>query len=297
MSIPLLSDRLKCRVAIITGASSGLGRAIALAFAANGAFPIFCADLRPAAHGTWGVAEAEVPTHELICKRHGENKAMFVKTDVTVAAEVEALIKKAAEIGGRVDVMVNNAGTGGTESAGKIHEMPEDVWDFTMKLNTRSVYLGCKYAISQFLSQPLHSSGHRGWIINTASMLGIVGLKPGAGAYCASKGAVVLLTKQIAVEYGGEKIHCNCLCPGCKFLTFLAKVPRSENKQETDLRTPMTAPIYEDKSVRDGITSMTPWGDWGSADDVAKCAVFLASDDAAYVTGHPLVIDGGYTAQ
>ncbi|KAL8896398.1 MAG: hypothetical protein Q9207_007724 [Kuettlingeria erythrocarpa] len=109
-------------------------------------------------------------------------------------------------------------------------------------------------------------------------MLGLVGLKPGAGAYCASKGAVVLLTKQIAVEYAVDKIHCNALCPGY-------------------LRTPMTAPIYEDKETRDGINALTPWGDWGSAEDVAKCAVFLASDDATYVTGVPLVIDGGYTAQ
>jgi len=84
------------------------------------------------------------------------------------------------------------------------------------KINVRSVFLGCKYAITQFLAQDRHASGHRGWIINTASMLGLVGLKPGAGAYCASKGAVVLLTKQIAVEYGLDNIHCNALCPGCK---------------------------------------------------------------------------------
>ncbi|KAL9037407.1 MAG: hypothetical protein Q9214_005720 [Letrouitia sp. 1 TL-2023] len=109
-------------------------------------------------------------------------------------------------------------------------------------------------------------------------MLGLVGLKPGAGAYCASKGAVVLLTKQIAVEYGADKIHCNALCPGY-------------------LKTPMTYPIYQDKAIRDEITAMTPWGEWGLAEDVAKCAVFLASDDAAYVTGLPMTIDGGYTAQ
>ena len=149
-------------------------------------------------------------------------------------------------------------------------------------------------------------------------MLGLVGLKPGAGAYCASKGAVVLLTKQIAVEYGADKIHCNALCPGCK----LAAIPPSEKVLEkglfslwssnvleclssicawliemTDLKTPMTAPIYEDEKVREGINALTPWGDWGSADDVAKCAVFLASDDASYVTGLQMVIDGGYTAQ
>ena len=96
-------------------------------------------------------------------------------------------------------------------------------------VNVRSVFLGCKYAIAQFLSQVPHSSGHRGWIINTASMLGLVGLKPGAGAYCASKGAVVLLTKQIAVEYGIDKIHCNALCPGCK-LPILSRLPSIVNR-------------------------------------------------------------------
>ncbi|KAI4087483.1 MAG: hypothetical protein LQ339_008891 [Xanthoria mediterranea] len=278
MSNPLLSTRLASRCTIITGSSSGLGRAIALAFAANGAGPIICADLRPDPRGDWGVDEPGVPTHELINKRYGEGKAEFVKADATVGDDVERAVNRAVEVGGRLDVIVNNAGTGGTESAGKVHEMTEDTWDFVMRVNSRSVFLGCKYAISQFLSQPLHPSGHRGWIINTASMLGLVGLKPSAGAYCASKGAVVLLTKQIAVEYGIDKIHCNALCPGY-------------------LKTPMTAPIYNDKETRDGINALTPWGDWGDANDVAKCAIFLASDDAAYVTGVSLVIDGGYTAQ
>ncbi|KAL9076217.1 MAG: hypothetical protein Q9157_003752 [Trypethelium eluteriae] len=278
MTIPLISNRLASRVTVLTGASSGLGRAIALAFAANGASPIICADLRPDPRGEWGVTEADTPTHDLICKRYGEGKAIFIKTDVTVASEVENLVKEGAEIGdGRIDVMINNAGTGGIEATPKVHEMSDDAWDFTMRVNARSVFLGCKYAIAQFLSQPVHPSGHKGWIINTASMLGIVGYKPGLSAYCASKGAVVLLTKQVAVDYAVDKIHVNCLCPGY-------------------LRTPMTHSTYEDKPTRDGINAMTPWGDWGSADDVAKCAVFLASGDAAYVTGHPLVIDGGYTA-
>ena len=104
MTTPLLSNRLASRVTIVTGSSSGLGRSIALAFAENGACPVICSDLRPDPRGTWGVSEAHIPTHELICQRYGEGKAVFVKADVTVAGYVEGLIHRAVEVGGRLDV-------------------------------------------------------------------------------------------------------------------------------------------------------------------------------------------------
>lgn len=104
MTTPLLSHRLASRTTIVTGSSSGLGRAIALAFAANGACPIICSDLRPDSHGTWGVDEATTPTHELICARYGEGKAVYVRADVTVAKDMQALVHAAVGEGGRLDV-------------------------------------------------------------------------------------------------------------------------------------------------------------------------------------------------
>lgn len=104
MTTPLLSDRLASRVTIVTGSSSGLGRAIALTFAANGAHPIICSDLRPDPRGTWGVSEVSIPTHELICQRYGEGKAVYVQTDVTVAGDVEKVVQKAVQVAGRLDV-------------------------------------------------------------------------------------------------------------------------------------------------------------------------------------------------
>ncbi|KAL8640787.1 MAG: hypothetical protein Q9228_002326 [Teloschistes exilis] len=221
-------NRLAAKVAIVTGSSSGLGRAIAIAFAAEGASLVICADLRPIIGGaSFGAEEPAVPTHEFIQKQYGETSARFVRTDVTVGKDVENVVQEAVEWGGRLD----------------------------MTVNSRSVFLGCKYACAQFLQQKPHPSGHRGWIINTASIMGLVGQK---------------------VHGGNVFVH----------------------HEPYDLRTPMTQEQYEDTTHRSAISAMTPWGDeWGSPQDVAKVAVFLASDDAAYVTGVPLPVDGGYCAQ
>ena len=104
MSTPLISTRLDARVTVVTGSSSGVGRAIALAFAANGASPIICSDIRPTPRGSWGINEATIPTHELICQRYGERKAIYIPTDVTIAGDMKMLIEKAVNVGGRLDV-------------------------------------------------------------------------------------------------------------------------------------------------------------------------------------------------
>ena len=274
------SSRLAGKICIVTGAASGLGRAIALAFASNGAGLIICADLSQFSSSTFGSTSSELPTHEAINALDGESRAIFMHADVTRADDVARLVRTAVENGGRLDVMVNNAGIGGTEGHGPCHEMDEGVWDRLMDVNAKSVFLGCKYSIAQFLSQQPHPQGSRGWIINTASVQGLVGLGVNGAAYSASKGAVVLLTKSVALEYGKEKIHVNAICPG-----YTA--------------TPMTEIQARDEGRKAEIERMIPWGggEWGKAEDVAGGAVFLASEDANYVTGVALPVDGGYLAQ
>ena len=273
------SNRLAGRISIITGSSSGLGRAIAFAFAANGARLIVCADLTPTPSSSFGSTFSTLPTHEAINAQHGNGRAVFVHANVTQANEVAHLVKVAVETGGRLDVMVNNAGIGGTENHGPCHEMDEAIWNKVMDINAKSVFLGCKHSIAQFLAQPVHPTGSRGWVINTASVQGIVGLGVNGAAYSASKGAVVLLTKSVALEYAREKIHVNAICPGYT-------------------ETPMTELQAADKDRKREIGRMIPWGggEWGKAEDVARGAVFLASEDAKYVTGVALPIDGGYLA-
>ena len=271
--------RLQDKSCIVTGSSSGLGRAISLAFAREGARVVICADLDPVAKSSFHADEPGVPTHELIRRRYGQDKSIFQTTDVTQASQLKDLIQECVKHAGRLDVIANNAGMGGTEGQAQVHELDEAIWDTTMAVNAKSVFLGCKYAVGQFLKQEPWPSGHRGWIINTASIMGLVGQKVNAAAYCASKGAVVQLTKQVAIAFAQQKIQCNAICPG-------------------HLKTPLTEPQYIDQKMRAAISALYPDpADFGTAEDVARAVVFLASEDAGYITGVPLPVDGGYTAQ
>jgi NAD(P)-dependent dehydrogenase (short-subunit alcohol dehydrogenase family) len=205
--------RLLGKVCIVTGSSSGLGRAIALAYAREGAL-LVCTDLRSQARPEIE-AECAATTDELI--RESGGRALFVKADVSQATEVEAMVDAAVTEYGRIDVLVNNAGI--AVEAGqrplKIHETPEESFDATIAVNLKSCFLASKYVIRQMMKQDKSSSGDRGWIVNMSSIYGLVGGRY-LPSYAASKGAVTNLTRQVAMDYATDGIHCNAICPGCK---------------------------------------------------------------------------------
>ncbi|KAF9893500.1 hypothetical protein FE257_010812 [Aspergillus nanangensis] len=264
--------RLENKVAIITGSSSGLGRAIAVRYAQEGA-KIVCADLTATARSQ---EEAVVTTHSLITQNGGS--AIFMQTDVGDATQMEALVKAAVQEYGRLDILVNNAGISiEAKTPAVLHLTDETTWDTTMRVNVKSVFLGCKYALAQMLAQEPHSSGDRGWIVNISSIMGMIG-GPENPSYCASKGAVSQLTRQMALDYAPHRIHANALCPGyTQTAIFKETTSNCTPWDELNRRHPLKGP--------------------GCPDDIAKMAVVLASDDASWVTGVCLPVDGGYTAR
>jgi NAD(P)-dependent dehydrogenase (short-subunit alcohol dehydrogenase family) len=250
--------KLKDKTAIVTGAASGIGRAIAYAFAREGA-KVVAADIN---------AEGGEETVAKIREEGGD--AFFVEADVSNAEAVEKLVEQASAKHGHLDIMVNNAGI---EVFQRLADTDEQAWDRVIQINLKGVFLGTKYAIPKMLE----NGG--GVIVNMASVAGIMGAG-GLAAYNASKGGVVLLTKNTAMDYGCRNIRANCICPGF-------------------IKTPMVEAVMSlpgATEVRDQLNSLCPAGRFGTPEEVAKCAVFLASDDASYVNGHALVADGGMSA-
>lgn len=260
-------ERLKDKVAIVTGSSSGFGRAIAKAFAAEGA-KVVCTDLRPEARPEGYEEDLKFNTDEAIRKAGGD--AIFVKCDVTKVDEVKALVEEAVNKYGKLDIMMANAGV--FTVMAKIHEKTEEQYDFTMSVNVKGVWNSDQQAITQFLKQ-----GKGGKVINLVSIGGLIGLA-NEPAYCASKGAAANLTRQLAIDYGLDGITVNGICPN-----FAA--------------TAMCRPYYEQEEIKKYLEDVTPLGRWATSGDVAKLAVFLASSDADYITGALIPIDGGYTAR
>jgi NAD(P)-dependent dehydrogenase (short-subunit alcohol dehydrogenase family) len=246
------------KVALVTGASSGIGRATALAFAREGA-KVVVADV---------TVEGGEETVAQVKNAGGE--AIFVKTDVSKAVEVEALVAKAVAIYGRLDCAHNNAGIAG--KAKTVVDDTEDNWDRILAINLKGVWLCMKYEIAHMLK---HGGGA---IVNTASGAGLIGVRRG-GAYVASKHGVVGLTKTAALEYAKAGIRVNCVCPG-------------------PIDTPMLQGIGgSNQVVIERMVAAQPGGRLGQPAEIAEAAVWLCSDAASFVTGLPMPVDGGYTAQ
>ncbi len=250
--------RLQDKVALITGAASGIGRETALLFAAEGA-KILVADVND---------DGGEETVRLVKEQGGE--AAYAHADVSRAADCEGMVRAAEDSFGRLDVMFNNAGImhGQDDNA---ETTSEEVWDLTMAINLRGVYLGCKYGIPA-----LRRSGG-GSIINTASFVALLGAATPQLAYTASKGGVLAMTRELAVVHARENIRVNALCPGPLRTELLMKFLDTDEKKQRRL-------VH------------VPMGRFGEAREMAKAALFLASDDASYVTGADFVVDGGITS-
>ena len=248
--------RLEGKVALISGGARGMGAAEARLFASEGAKVVF-----------GDVLEAEGQQVEAeIAEAGGE--AVFVRLDVTSEADWQNAVDTALERFGALHVLVNNAGIW---SGGNVEAQTVDGWDRIMDINAKGVFLGTKAAI------PAMRESGSGSIVNISSIAGIIG-SVGATAYNASKGAVRILTKSTAVQYAAEGIRCNSVHPG-------------------PIETHMIRQVFQDdEETRNARVNAIPLGRMGEMDDVAKGVLFLASDEASYMTGSELVIDGGATA-
>jgi NAD(P)-dependent dehydrogenase (short-subunit alcohol dehydrogenase family) len=252
--------KLEQRIAVITGAGSGIGQAMVRLFAGEGA-RILAADVNE---------NAAQETARMVTEAGGTCRAFAV--DVSRPDQVRAMIDGAIAAFGRIDILCNNAGIGSTTD---VVECEPDEWDRVMTVNVKSVYLGCKYAIPHMLAQG------GGVIVNTASVAGMVGL-PKRASYSASKGAVIALTRQVAVEYVEQGIRVNCLCPGTVDSPWVGRL-----LQQAD----------DPVAARQALVARQPLGRLGTPEEIAAAALYLVSDDAAFITGTGLVIDGGLTAR
>ncbi len=252
--------RLDGKVALVTGGASGIGAATCRAFAEQGA-RVLVADISEAGGSEVALALGEA--------------GVFARTDVTDLGSVEAAVKQAVAAFGRLDVLVNNAGVG---LVGSVQETEAPDWQKLIAVNMTGVFYGSKAALDQMLRQEPHG----GLIINIASVAGMIGIAR-RFAYCATKGAVIAMTRQVAVDYVKQGIRCNAICPGTVYSPFVeGYVERfhSDTREET---------IKE-------LHARQPVGRMGRPDEVADLAVYLAADESAFMTGSAVVLDGGWTA-
>ena len=248
--------RLAGKVALVSGAASGMGQSEATIFAREGA-KVIVADILE--------AEGKQVADKIVS---GGGQARFVKLDVTSEAEWDAAVRAAVSAFGKLDVLVNNAGISGTYDADMLSSA---AWDTVMGVNAKGVFLGMKYAI------PLMKKAGGGAIVNISSISGFVGQDGVHMAYNASKGAVRIMTKTAAVQFAGDRIRVNSVHPG-----FMPPMRTSKTSADPTWRAKMLGAV--------------PMKREGRVEEVAHAVLFLASDEASYITGTELVVDGGYLA-
>ena len=254
--------RLKNKVALITGAASGIGRHTALLFAREGA-RVVAVDI--------DVEGAETTVEAIrAAAESAKDRAVAVRADVSKDADSQSMVARAEEVYGRLDILFNNAGIMHSGDGDAI-STSEDVWDVTLAVNLKGVFLGCKHGI------PALRRAGGGVVINTASFVALMGAATPQVAYTASKGGVLSMTRELAVIHARENIRVNALCPGPLRTELLMKFLDTEAKKQRRL-------VH------------IPMGRFGEAEEMAKAALFLASDDSSYLTGTAFEVDGGITS-
>ncbi len=247
--------RLEGKVALITGGGSGMGKVASELFASEGANVV--------------LTDVNDEAGEATASSIGE-RAFYVHADVSKEADAQAMVAAAVERFGRLDVLYNNAGIMPLDD-GSVTDADGSIWDSVLAVNVKGVMYGCKFGIPAMLE---HGGGS---IINVASFVAWMGAATSQTAYTASKGAVLAMTREIAVEYARRGIRCNALCPG-------------------PIETPLLLALLSDDAKKRRRFVHIPMGRLGHAEELAKAALFLASDDSSYMTGSSLIVDGGITA-
>lgn len=255
-----MAGRLAGKVALITGAGGGQGRAAAVLFAREGA-RVVVADVK---------VEGGEETARMVNAAGGQ--AVFHATDVSQAEQVDAAVRLAVNTYGALHIMYNNAAVLHRKDA-LVTNLDEDIWDLVLNVNLKGVYLGCKYAVPEIVK----AGG--GSIINVSSLAGLLGVG-NVHAYTAAKGGVISLTRALAMAYASQNVRCNVICPG-------------------GVDTPMMAHVFHNPNpkFREMSEKGHPLGRLGTPEDIAQMALYLASDESSWVTGSVFTIDGGYAAR